>query len=427
VRALTDLVPLRSTVAWGQYKSVRPIPLRYGDCVGELIPYDSTGRVWVWGDGSSSVIREVVLNGAITGGWAWRNGRDNTGRGVTFVEFAAPIEQTATVAAAGTGRLHSRTGAPITNPADVIFDLLANVLGNPATESDVDLFRAEAARLGLSVGGTVDGTQSTQQVCAEICASVGAVYSPRMPGIAKVFPGESLDSYARGTIDYRSDIGNPESGIDSVYTAAVLNYDFQLGQATQSIELEAPDAIPRFGRRVLTIDAMWLTNPRAAYDVAARALAFRSRPQVSLTALGIRGELLPGQTVNITHPRSPIQGIVMVQAADVDFVSRTSDVRVVAALGPVPRITIVRQSAAADPTSPASATVQTIGGERVLYVKDLNGAPLANALVVLDGQYQRQSDAGGRVAFPASIMPAGTHRLAITTGAGVIEIQVVVP
>lgn len=178
-------LPLRSTAVWGAFRDLRLIPHRYGDTAGELLPYDEGRLLFVWCDHASVSVRDVMIDGQSVFNWQWRNGQDSTGRSVTFVEFTSPVDEGAVATAAGQAKADTRTGALITNPADVLYDILAGIAGHDVDTGDVDLFRAECAARGLSVAGSIGDQVSTQRAAATVCASVGAVFCPTMEGIAR--------------------------------------------------------------------------------------------------------------------------------------------------------------------------------------------------------------------------------------------------
>lgn len=427
MRAFTDKVPLRTTVVWGGFKDVRAIPHRYGKTAGELLQYDTARRLFVWADHPVQGVDQVSIDGAPATGWTAYNAKDSSGAPVAFVEFTAPVDVGATVVATGRGKPHARTGALIENPADAMWDLLANVCGNLIAESDLDRFRVEAQRLGLAIAGSVSDADATiQSQCGAIAGSVGAIFSARMEGLARVFPGGSLEGYASPAIDYRSEV-TPQASLSAIANAVVIRYDWQDGEPKQSIELEAPESVRRYQRRTLAIDATWVADGRVAHAVAVRALEFSARPQWTITAGDVRGVVRPGQLIAIDHPASPYAGNAIATSADVDLVNERSQVTIIVAVGAVPRIALVRQSQALAPVTYSSVGVRTQGDSRVVVIQDETGAPLANARVVLDGQYPRISDAGGVVTFPVSIMPVGRHTLAVTTPGGSFEAEVIIP
>jgi hypothetical protein len=51
----------------------------------------------------------------------------------------------------------------------------------------------------------------------------------------------------------------------------------------------------------------------------------------------------------------------------------------------------------------------TQGSSRIVTITDDNGRPIANAACTLNRSLTRTTDSGGRVSFPISAMPPGSH------------------
>jgi hypothetical protein len=417
---------LRTTAAWRQYQDVRVIPERYGTLTAELLQYDSGRRLFVWANHPSVLISEVRVDGQRIVDWEWFNAPDSTGKPVTFVRLGQPADDFAAVTARGTGKRHARTGKAITSPADLLWDVLYNLAGMTAfPESAFDAFRVETARLGIAIAGSIEAEQSVQAQLAEICGSIGAVFAATMPGVARVFPGGELDAYSAARIDKTYDL-SANVAIDDICNALVVRYDYALDTATRTLELEAPDSIAEYGRRERTLDARWISSTRLAFEIGTRLLQQEARPQWHLSASGIKAVVKLGQTVTFAHPHSPYTGTALVSEALLEIPTYRSDVGVRVAVGQVPRVRLVRTGAQLEPQQYAGAQVATQGDQRVITLTDEVGAPLGNVSVVLDGQYTRFSDAGGRVTFPVSLMPPGEHVLEIETADGTLTLKVLV-
>lgn len=423
-------LPLRTTAVWGAFRDLQVIPHRYGDTAGALLPYDEGRRVFVWCDHASVSVQDVLINGQSVFNWQWRNGQDSTGRSVTFVEFSAPVDEGAVATAAGQAKADTRTGALITNPADVLYDILAGIAGHDVATGDVDLFRAECAARGLSVAGSIAEPVSTQRAAAGVCASVGAVFCPTMDGIARLYPGGSLEGFTAAEISAKVD-ASASCSLERLANAIVVNFDWQDGAARQAIEVDAPDSVADLGRRERVVNAVWLADPRGAYDLAVRLLRQFARPLWSIKAADVAGtgalrRLAVGQTVNVDHPALPVSGTAMVLACVADPFTDRCELELELAAGAVPRVRLVRTSAAIDPLQYAAVGILTQGDSRVLNLQDADGSPLSDAAVTLNGQWTRYTDAGGRVLFPISLMPPGTHTLEIVQADQAFTVQVVV-
>lgn len=418
MRAYTETLPLRRTTVWGAFRDAKIIPHRYGRCSGSLLPYDQSRKVWVWADHAcpANSIESVTVGGQEVA-FLQRVASDVTDHPVTFIDLATPVDEGAPAPiATGLGKMHARTGAPIHNPADVIHDL-HQVAGNTFPESAIDRFRTECEALSIVVAGTVDSDLQLQEWIDQVCESIGAQWSPGMDGFARIFPGGALEPFASATITAENPI-EPETLLQNVYNAAVVNYGHVDGQAKQSIELDAPESVAEYGRRQLEVDARWLVDGRVAHGLARRLLRHRARPNRNITVSGMKPVstkrlLAPGHTVDLQHPRIPTAGHCMLLSAQTDPISGECAGSISVPDGAVPRVRLVRQSAAFEPEQYAGVEIEAQGDQRVLTVTDENGAPLANARVTLDGEWIRQTDAGGRVNFPADLLTPGNHTLLV--------------
>lgn len=424
--AFTDPLPLRTTAAWAGFRAVRVIPHRYGETAGELIQYDQARQLFVWSDHAVQAIDSVTVDDQNATGWRWYNGADSTGKPVGFVEFSQPVDAGATPRAAGRGKLHRTTGRLITNPALVLADVLITIAGMPYADADLDDFRAECERLGIVAAGSISEAGTVQTTLAGICAGVGAAFGVTAPGLARVFPGGALDSYVAATIAPPIEV-NTVCALESLATELAIDYAYADGQPTASITIDAPDAVATYGRRPLRIGARWVGNVRVAYQLAERILQWRARPRWTLSATSIRARIKPGQTIAVAHPHAPFAGQAIVQSATYDAPTERSAVDATYAVGALPRVRLIQNSAQHAADQYAGATIQTQGSERVITITDQAGKPLANAKVVLDGTTTRYSDAGGRVSFPVDLMPRGPHRLDITAGDVTLTVDVIVP
>ena len=153
--ALTDKIPLRQNVVWGTFSKAEFIPHRYGAVGGKLVQYDRQRLNFVWADHPVESIDQVLVNGLPATGWTWANVIDVTGHPVAMVTMQQPVDIGATIIARGKGKLHPATGARMTDPAAILFDILANICGRSVTESSFGTFSAACAARGLEAAGSI--------------------------------------------------------------------------------------------------------------------------------------------------------------------------------------------------------------------------------------------------------------------------------
>jgi len=417
VIALTDPLPLRQNVVWGTFPSTAAvcIPHRYGVVGGALVQYDRQRTQFVWADHAVESIDAVLVNGVPASGWTWANVKDVTGHPVAMVTMQQPVDLGTIPTARGKGKLHAGTGARMTDPAAILWDILANICGRNVAESSFATFSAECSARGLEAAGSIEKADPVMAVLIAVCSSVGGLYSPAGPVL---WPG-GHSGPVLSQID--SDLGHvltASARVSDIVNDLTIRYEFESDSPRQSLQLEAPDSVTRFGRRPLVVDAAWISSARTAYDVAARILAQRARVQWSTRVEGVKRALRVGDSANLAHAVLPVTGAQTVLAAEYDFANSLTAIELSAPVGSSPFIRIIQQSEAFDPQSYAGIGVQTIGNDRVLTITDNDGTALVNAAVTLDGKLTRFSDSSGHVSFPAIAMAPGSHTIDVLTAGG---------
>lgn len=423
--ALTAPLPLRTTADWAGFRDAAVIPHRYGSTGGRLLQYDAGRRLWVWADHACLAVDSVLIGGQPVGNWRMRNGADSAGRTVCFVEFDQAVDEGVEPIARGRGKLHRVTGLLVTNPADVVDDILATIAGRPLADGRLDSFRAACAQAGLSVGGSIDEAVSARAAVRAVADSIGALWAPDAPAPLRLWPGGAATS-ARLTVDRRYGL-QATCALADLVTDLTVRYQHEDGTPRAAVQLRAADAAGRYGTRPLVLDAPWLTDARVAVAVGLRLLAQRARPQWQCSVSGLRTALSVGDALTLDHPVLPLGGTHVVLGREWDIEQRLGSVSLSVPVGDAPAVRLVRTSAALDPQRYVSAAVEVQGTERVITIYDHDGRPIAGATVTLDGTITRIADAGGRVTFPASAMPPGVHVLAVVTPDGQrLEITVIV-
>lgn len=422
---LSANLPLRTSSAWGVFGEVETIPHRYGSNRGRALRYDNTGRRYVWADHACELVTEVRVDGQVSRAWTWRNGQDVTGHPVTFIELSQPTA--GEVTAAGFGKIHATSGARIDNPADIIADILVQIAGR--TSPDLAWLGYEAAQLGIACAGTLDDADtSIQTAISEICASIGALWASRARRFARIHPGGRFDTYRAlgpeiiyesGVTAYASDLVEATTDITEIVNAVVVQFDYRDGKASQTIELDCPDSVARFGRREKRIEAKWIADARVANGVAERLLTYRAEPSWQYRAEDLFGDV---RTLDVVHWTgstrlvAPTSAIVL--GAKYDPATNRTAIEFECLTATGAELRLVGQGSVLEDDQLAQVTVQTQADQRRIQIKDTTGAPIAKAKVLLDGTVTRYSDAGGWVVFPVHATPPGIHTLTITTEAG---------
>lgn len=417
---LSANLPLRTSAAWGLFGDVETIPHRYGRNRGRALRYDNTGRRYVWADHASERITAVYVDGQLSRAWVWRNAQDVTGRPVTLIELSQPT--TGEVSAEGFGKINAGTGARIDNPADIIADILVQIAGRASPE--LTWLGYEASRLGIACAGTLDDADaSIQSAVSDLCTSIGAMWASRARRFARIYPGGLFEG---GTVTDESgatmgmaDVIEVTTDITDIINAVVVQFDYRDGKPSQTIELDCPDSIARFGRREKRIESPWVADARVANAVAERLLTYRAEPSWQYRADQLRGDV---RTLDVIHWDGatvlPEPDSAIVLSAEYDPGTDRSAIRFERLTTTGAALRLVRQGSLIEAEQVTQVSVQTQGDQRRIQIKAENGAPIAKAKVLLDGTITRYSDAGGWVVFPVHATPPGIHTLTITTEAG---------
>lgn len=186
---LSDPVPLRNSTVWGQFVSPAPLPVGYGTITITPIPYDNTGRVFFLLDHAIQAVDGLTRDGVADTQYTLENTIDGEGHAVSLLRLATPATTKETLAVTVRGKMRADTGELLTNPADILWDLLANLCGLPVEYGDLDAFRSECRELGIELHGVLESdTVTVRAQIDELMASCGGVWSGGMPGIARIYP-----------------------------------------------------------------------------------------------------------------------------------------------------------------------------------------------------------------------------------------------
>ena len=211
------------------------------------------------------------------------------------------------------------------------------------------------------------------------------------------------------------DLESVSASARSTDLATVLRVEYAhdaTGNPTQSLTLEAPTAIRRFGRIELVHAAGWIRSPRLADAVGRALLSVKARPSWSISASippRIARQLMPGDDVVLTHPWIPNGTALVVDLSEEPLSAKASIICRMAA-GSVPTIVITRQSAQFAPLPAGGVGVAYRDGVATLTILDETGTALVGAKVTLDRTTTRTTDSKGQAQFTT---PRGTHHIEV--------------
>lgn len=419
---LSDLVPLRTSAVWPAFAKPEPLPVVYGRCTVPVVQFDVTRKFWLVADHAIAGVDAVYRDGKPEKAYAWRNGIDPTGHPVALVELATALASGADLAVAVRGKTHPSKGGLIENPADVLQDIL-HLAGTEIADSELTDFRVACA--GISVAGMLSAGITLRAQLAELADSVGMIWAPGLFGLARRWPvvsrptGEPLHVlYAAG------DIENVQatSRYDGLYTRLRVEYDWDwmAGNARQSITLQA-DSVLTYGARETVLQAKWLTSTALAVARGTDWLHAHARPRWSCSFdTDFLPPISPGGWFFVAHPLLPESGENLALDTEWNWKDQSQTISFERSMGPIPSVSTINVGGLfAQPES--NLRVTYANGIATLVVFDPNGAPIADALVIL-GSEKRRTDKTGTVRFKVA---RGNYPVTIeATGYVTINLQI---
>lgn len=186
--SLTQTVPLRSTLEWGEYGTVATIPHAYGVCTLTPLQYDQRGLLWAL-VGHPILRVDAVTRDDAPAVFEARQIIDPADHPLALIELDSPLIEGERLAVTFSGKVAPDTGQLLQNPALIIWDFLANVCGQPVLRADVEPFRAECEAAGLSASWLVNQPDITLRAAVSgFLGQLGARWSPYATGLARLWP-----------------------------------------------------------------------------------------------------------------------------------------------------------------------------------------------------------------------------------------------
>ena len=186
MRPLSMPLPLRTTIAWGEFLDVEPLPWVYGRCAVTPIAYNAGKTEWCVADHAIAGVDSVTVADADTG-FTWRNSSDATGHPIALIELATAPADNGAVAVNLRGAVNESTGELLENPADVARDILRRS-GIDLPAADWAEFRRQCSAGGLTVAGSLGQIITIRAALADLLNSIGAVWSGGARGWARLWP-----------------------------------------------------------------------------------------------------------------------------------------------------------------------------------------------------------------------------------------------
>lgn len=407
---LSDQLPLRTSAAWPAFAKPEPLPTVYGRCTVPAVQYDASRKFWLVADHAIGGVDAVYRDDKPETAFAWRNSIDPAGHPIALIELSESLATSGTLTADVRGKIHPKSGRLLDNPADILQDIL-QMAGREVSDAEVADFRVMCA--GMTVAGMLTAGMTARAQLAELAESVGMLWSPALPGLARRWPVESRAEhepiYARLGADDLAD-ARSDCGLDALYTVLTIEFDWNwaAGSARHSVTLRSSTA-DQYGERAATLQAKWLTSAAHAAARGTSWLQAHARPRWSISfEADLEPRIPPGGWFAMDHPLLPISGDFLALSAEWNWSSQRQKITTERAVGPIPTISVGAVGGLFDQPD-SGLRVTYANGVATLVIADLNGVPIRDAVVTFDAQ-KGKTDRTGTVRFTAE---RGAHSVTV--------------
>lgn len=349
---LTDKIRLRNSTVWQNYARVKTLIRPYGTVRLKPVQYGNTGRKWLVGDFQIQAVLGVYIRGALEATFEWHNDIDSNGIPIAFVFLNRSVSEE-DIEVVVQGRIHPITGLLMTNPADVIWDILT-LFRSDLDLTAVDDYRRECTEFGLEANGVLkDHTETGRTILDEIAVSFGSVWSGGISSYFRLYPRETTPDYEPVLTYFNKENIYQVSGIADhidLYTVLRIRYDynFATGEPQSVLQLEAPEQAKSvekggYGRIVKELDFKWVNSTKQAIETGTRLLQYMARPHWKPSWKSTR-ETKSGNYVNFEYPTIPKSGNVMILSSVLPANRPENTYGCEFPMGPIPEIVITQDS-----------------------------------------------------------------------------------
>lgn len=412
---LSQSIPLHSTTEFSGYRTDSPIPVVYGEVSLNPLAMDSTGFAFVIASHPCEAVLEVAINNSPITGYKWENMNTNMGT-IAVITLRTALLASERITCKVRGKQNPYTGGMMTNPADIIWDILANVCGISLSYDEVNHFRTDMQSKGyLLSGALVDGRKTIRTVIDEIMFSCGCIWSGQVEGIALDFLGAVPETpHAIITASQISDI-TTETRISEICTQLKMSYAYDYGQNqhTSVARFDCPISIQRYGTILTDVYASWLQGSRNIAIIGERYLQYKATPRwvITVTTGGEHLNISPGQWIQVLHPYLPNGDVTaLCTDAELELITGTITLKFSIPADTVYPVVLSKLSSAFDPATLEGTQVQFANGQATLTFTNDKGVAMNGATVTLDGNQTLTTDAQGRVTFTTT---RGIHAIQV--------------
>ena len=243
-------------------------------------------------------------------------------------------------------------------------------------------------------------------------------------GKATVPPGNRIWAvFNRKNMD---NISSTSSQEDLATVLRVL-FDYNYGKKTfcKAVQLEAKEAIRKYGRIEKEIQAYWITSFRTAVQMGERILKYHARPKWSVSFVSDLdyADIPSGVWVSLEdHPLIPFSGPALVTDAPLDLSIGEVSFTVEKTVGNPVEVKVTGLSEAYEPLINNQLAISYNNGIVTFTILNELNQPLGGASVMLDGTINRTTDSKGQVQFTTT---RGNHRLLVeASGYAPLEFEV---
>lgn len=291
---------------------------------------------------------------------------------------------------------------------------------------DLDITASSGIR-GISTG-KIDSASGVKSLTFTEIGS-GALAKGLLGAASAIIGG---DDYAGVRAVFTQKIMDDVSAVSSqedLITVLRILFDYDYGKKTfrKAVQLEAKEAIAKYGRIEKEIQAYWLSSFRTAVQMGGRQLKHYARPKwdISFTTSLDYADIPSGEWIALEeHPLLPVSGRALITNAPLDLSVGEVSFTVEKVVGGPVEVEITSLSEVFEPEVPGDLIITYRDGIATFTILNELGEPLAGASVMLDGTTIRTTDKLGRVQFTTT---RGKHRLLVeATGYAPLEFEVTV-
>lgn len=399
-------LPMVKTSILGDYSDDAAIPWVYGDLSQSPVkPVHLRDNVYIAAAWPCESVVGAQIDGQETSGFNAYIITDDKNNGYQAVELAAPAPQGTTVTVTLRGKVSKRTGALMTNPAEIIEDLYSSI-GQQITLAS---FYNECNNAGLVVAGTISEQKTARAAINEICESVGAIWSRNTVRLYPApVPIEASETFKRFD---KFNISNLKAqwSDDRCFGGVRVEYDQRQDTKEFGKYLQLQAQPTDFDSRLIK-SAPWLRSSQNAITVGAAQMERTAGETVSISFESDTMDVFPTDWALIDHPLLPVSDYFVVFSINKSLTKNRATITGELILRKPDVLTVLNSSQQIAVKQTQGIEVERRGRFIVFTVFDESRKPFTGVEAYLDNIGPRTSDSKGEVVFE---YVAGDHILGL--------------